>query len=604
MPSKPLRFICATDDPDHYALYKSYASDQRANPFGQVRNDKTIAFTVEPVISNPPSTIPIFAADFEDDDTFQVAIGLPDQPATGGTFNLTVAGSSTNLTGLAYNVSAAALQTPFNAAMAAHGPAYPQATITLTATGVYRIIANTNGAIPSGTIETDAGSLFPSCSVTVLELSLGDTLEKYILELVVKQTPFALATPTTLLDDITISASVTQSLSATAQAINQISFNVDPVSGTFNLSAYALGVTQTCGTPYGYASADDLQTALETHPKLSGNVSVSKNGNTFIINFTNSAGPKNIISSSVESGATTIITTNIPHGYTSGMTVTHSGTNSTPNTDGAQVVTVLTDTTYSVPVDVTTAGTAGITRDSTSPSVSVTNIDLKGPKGVSGTINLNTQNLYEYSVTNSENTTEYFSLYFSITRTRVTGERKTIFGPTPIQISKDIVDPVDMVPAPLASYLTETESDARYFPYAGVTDASNAAAGKIGEFSQSLISTGSATSLTTATAKNVTSISLSAGDWDVEGNINFNLSGATQTASSGGISTTSATLPTDGSEVASGVVCTTTTLVNGLTLPRKRINVSTTTTVYLVAKATFSAGTEAAWGKINARRVR
>jgi hypothetical protein len=138
----------------------------------------------------------------------------------------------------------------------------------------------------------------------------------------------------------------------------------------------------------------------------------------------------------------------------------------------------------------------------------------------------------------------------------------------------------------------------------GTTAAGNATAGNLGEYVPSLIASGSAVSLTTATAANVTSISLTAGDWDVGGNVNFTETTSTVTARSAGISTTTATLPTDGSEAYCGVQSTLTSEINTISLPRKRINVSSTTTVYLVGSATFSAGTCAGFGTITARRVR
>lgn len=132
----------------------------------------------------------------------------------------------------------------------------------------------------------------------------------------------------------------------------------------------------------------------------------------------------------------------------------------------------------------------------------------------------------------------------------------------------------------------------------------SAAAGFVGEYSSSLIASGSAVGLTTATAANVTSISLTAGDWDVEGNVNFTETVATATARSASIGTTSATLATDGSEVTCGVQSTLVSEVNSITVPRKRISISGTTTVYLVASANFSAGTVSSYGGITARRIR
>lgn len=132
----------------------------------------------------------------------------------------------------------------------------------------------------------------------------------------------------------------------------------------------------------------------------------------------------------------------------------------------------------------------------------------------------------------------------------------------------------------------------------------NVSAGYVGEYIESLVPVGSAVSLTTNTATNITTISLTAGDWDVEGNMNFALTGATTTSFKAGISSTSATLPTDGSEIYSAVVTTVLTDTETLTNPRKRFSLSGTTTVYLIAQSTFSVGTEAVFGKITARRVR
>lgn len=139
---------------------------------------------------------------------------------------------------------------------------------------------------------------------------------------------------------------------------------------------------------------------------------------------------------------------------------------------------------------------------------------------------------------------------------------------------------------------------------AGTPINDSAAIGMVGEIISSAIVVGSATSLTTATAKNVTSISLTAGDWDVEGNVNFTETTATASARSAGITSTSATVPVDGTESYCGVQSTITSELNSITLPRKRVSLAATTTIYLVGKATFSAGTVSGFGSISARRVR
>lgn len=140
----------------------------------------------------------------------------------------------------------------------------------------------------------------------------------------------------------------------------------------------------------------------------------------------------------------------------------------------------------------------------------------------------------------------------------------------------------------------------------GTTTNNNANAGSVGEYLESTVVEASAISLTSATAANVTSITLTAGDWDVFGLVNVRNSGTAGTQHIGAVNTTSATLPGADSfkmvglpfsEAASSGFC-------GIVIPMTRYLVSGTTTVYLIAYVSFPSGTETAWGKIYARRVR
>lgn len=139
---------------------------------------------------------------------------------------------------------------------------------------------------------------------------------------------------------------------------------------------------------------------------------------------------------------------------------------------------------------------------------------------------------------------------------------------------------------------------------AGTTTNDNATAGNIGQTNSSKVASGSAVSLVTATAKNITSVSLTAGDYLVWGNINFTETTSTVTARSGSISTTSSTIATDGTEGYCGVQSTVTSETNTINAPMVRISLSGTTTVYMVASATFSAGTCAAFGSLGWVRIR
>lgn len=143
-------------------------------------------------------------------------------------------------------------------------------------------------------------------------------------------------------------------------------------------------------------------------------------------------------------------------------------------------------------------------------------------------------------------------------------------------------------------------------PSAGITGTTNGSvpgAGKVGQPITAQVLQGSAVSLTTATPANVTSISLTAGDWDVWGSITFTTGGTTVvTGLDAGINTTSASLGTFGQNYAYWNGSFPTGNAGTLAPPQQIITVSTTTTVYLVAQAAFTTSTCSAFGFIIARR--
>ncbi|MDF7631469.1 hypothetical protein PUG46_19650 [Erwiniaceae bacterium L1_55_4] len=137
------------------------------------------------------------------------------------------------------------------------------------------------------------------------------------------------------------------------------------------------------------------------------------------------------------------------------------------------------------------------------------------------------------------------------------------------------------------------------FTSSGVTDASSAATGKVGEF---LEATGSAVSIAASgTVYNIVTLSLSAGDWDVDGCVGIVCS-AGGTTMFGGISLTSAT--SDGFPYSFNAAHTFSASNQRFSLPTRRVNIKATTTVYGVATAGFSSGTASASMYLRARRVR
>jgi hypothetical protein len=125
----------------------------------------------------------------------------------------------------------------------------------------------------------------------------------------------------------------------------------------------------------------------------------------------------------------------------------------------------------------------------------------------------------------------------------------------------------------------------------GVTDGSEAAAGMVGEY---LTATSGSVGLTNATVTNVVSVALTAGDWDVQGNVTFAAGAGTHTFFGAGVSIldtfTSSTFPSAA-------------LNQAITTATRRFNVTATTTVWVVAEAGFT-GAVTATGSMRARRMR
>jgi hypothetical protein len=128
----------------------------------------------------------------------------------------------------------------------------------------------------------------------------------------------------------------------------------------------------------------------------------------------------------------------------------------------------------------------------------------------------------------------------------------------------------------------------------GITDGSDAAAGQVGEY---LTASGAGVGLANNVLVTVATLNLTAGDWDVSGGVTFHLTGVTATAYGAGIDALGQLIVGNATTTASGLWL----LSAGAPVRR---NVTAATAVNLVARAGFSAGTIAADGVVQARRVR
>lgn len=142
----------------------------------------------------------------------------------------------------------------------------------------------------------------------------------------------------------------------------------------------------------------------------------------------------------------------------------------------------------------------------------------------------------------------------------------------------------------------------------GTTTNDNATAGNVGQYAQSTVAQGSAVSLTSTVTANVTSISLTAGDWDVWGLAEITGTATTVNFFSGCLSLVSANVSDNQQNGFFNVpgISLITSSVQTSSLTQSRFSLAGTTTIFLCLNASFSGGgnTCSAYGGIYARRRR
>lgn len=128
-----------------------------------------------------------------------------------------------------------------------------------------------------------------------------------------------------------------------------------------------------------------------------------------------------------------------------------------------------------------------------------------------------------------------------------------------------------------------------------------AAAGQVGELITSTLPQASASALSNNTGQNITSINLTAGDWDVNGSVGLVVS-SSLTSAQAWVSAVSNTPP----GLTGGFAILTATIGSGTLLPTgtARISLASAATVYLGVQTSFASGTCSGYGFIRARRVR
>lgn len=129
--------------------------------------------------------------------------------------------------------------------------------------------------------------------------------------------------------------------------------------------------------------------------------------------------------------------------------------------------------------------------------------------------------------------------------------------------------------------------------------------GAVGEYYSSAVTQANAVSLVSTVTKTITSITLPAGDWNVDGVFGFTGGAVTGTITQAHIATAADAVT--GSVLGDSWIITPWQSTAGadefLTIPGNRRSLSVSTTIYLNATMSFSAGTAKAYGRISARRA-
>lgn len=194
----PLALIFNEDDPLQQGILSDFGLQGQGIVPQFVKGDKNLTTSLRPVKQSVSSSRP-WDDDFQITDTLRLALGLPDQPAAGGTFGLDLDGHTTGMTALAYNIADSSLETVLSAASVAGG--HPALSVELLSDGNYQVDGLTNGAVPQ--IVGDPTNLSPSCQILVSVIEPGDAGSTAQQIISIRQNPVAF---TDFQNDITSSS--------------------------------------------------------------------------------------------------------------------------------------------------------------------------------------------------------------------------------------------------------------------------------------------------------------------------------------------------------------------------------------------------------------
>ncbi len=453
-----LSLIVNTADPQQNGLLHSFESGGQGIEQDFVRGDVLLALSHRPVVSSITNFRP-WDDDLQTGDTFEIAIGNPDTPATSGTFKLGVQRSATHA------ITTVDATNPANVACTGHGVATGDVVFM---TGVVGSTPDVNNQFYTAT-RTDANNF--TIPVNVTAPGAGGTLTSFntagLTALAYNISAGALATaistPSTTEGYGTVTGSLFEpgnyeltwttpgavpTLYASGALLNPASTAFIAAINAGSGASQAIQLLQLEQQPVAFCEPATLYPAADiaatiTRHGAAGPPAVDKlyaltmtdgtYGGTFSVTLTNIAAQ---VTSFIVPGTITA----------QDFQTTLSG--ATGLTAADILVTRVGDT-----LNVQFTGAQG---GSDTPTLSVTNIDLLAPMGVTGVMNLNTVNLY---LAFAQTTAATLAFTFAIRRTRLTGEQAEYFQHA-VTLKRNLINVSTISPVPLPSYYTSSQVDA------------------------------------------------------------------------------------------------------------------------------------------------
>ena len=225
-----VRLIANIASPDKSGLLDSFYSQRPATQGLYFRGDKN-RLEFYPVSPADGSATMFWLPEIISTSSLQLGIGDADQLAESGTFDLSY--DSEASTGIAYDVSAATLESTLNANAGISGIPDTVA-VTLLATGIYQVAFESVGA--RYLLAGDPGNLTPESNVFASRMQTGDATTKEVQLLQIVQRPYVYVSSWTSTSAAAVTLTEIRAGATGVAALYEIDIAPLPYAGSFTIA--------------------------------------------------------------------------------------------------------------------------------------------------------------------------------------------------------------------------------------------------------------------------------------------------------------------------------------------------------------------------------